>query len=175
MNIHLKIVSIIIISTVVFSCLALLGDGFVTIIIPKFCHTTDVFGQPEQICDLNTQSWQWVTGQVLIYLWFLVPFLGTIVAAIKMNKAQGVKNKFLYFLAPIIISVLLTLIEIIIYKPWVHYQTPAGSSYTRYGLDSFYPMLGIFLLIAYVFTVVLSWGTYSFRFKKEKPTFKIFI
>ncbi len=42
------------------------------------------------------------------------------------------------------------------FKYWVTYVTPAGDTYTRYDLDSLYPVIGIFIvLIAWVVGLVL--------------------
>ena len=52
--------------------------------------------------------------------------------------------------------ILLSILEPFAFQYWVTYVTPAGNTYSRYGLDALYPFLGIFIvLIAFIVGLVV--------------------
>lgn len=149
-------ISLLTLITVAITGAALVGENYINRHLPTTCITSTVFN-PAQICDARTSSWQWYAAQALMYIWLIVPIVGTIVAAVKMRSRQGLKNKMAYLFVPVFIGILMSVIEVIIYKPWVHYLTPAGTVYSRYSLDAFYPGFTILLIIIFGFTALILW------------------
>lgn len=77
--------------------------------------------------------------------YLLIPIILALFITIKYYS----RKKFLLYLVIclLIYGVLVTVLEPVIYKSWVVYQTPAGDTYTRYDLDAFYPVAGAFILV----------------------------
>jgi hypothetical protein len=102
-----------------------------------------------------------------------------IILALSITIRYYPKRNFLLYLVIglLIYGILMTALEPIIYKVWIVYQIPDGGTYTRYGLDAFYPVVGTFILaIVLIINMifVLIWTLINkliigFRIKGGKP------
>lgn len=64
------------------------------------------------------------------------------------------KKRFLLIMGSLAVyGVLMTGIEIILFRPWEKLFTPAGGVYTQYGLDALYPGFGVIILLCILFLV----------------------
>lgn len=67
------------------------------------------------------------------------------------------KKTFLTILASLIVyGIVVGLSELVVFESWHVLTTPAGGTYTRYGLDAMYPEIGvIILLISFLFALTV--------------------
>lgn len=87
-------------------------------------------------------------------LQLFTPFFLALVFAVK----PGIKKEKLWNIGLALGSffIILSALSPFAFQYWVTYVTPAGNTYTRYGLDALYPFLGIFIvLIAFIVGLVV--------------------
>lgn len=79
------------------------------------------------------------------------------------------KKRFILIIGCLAVyGVLMTGIEIILFRPWEKLFTPAGGTYTQYGLDALYPGFGVIILLCTIFLVfsaniLFELGSHAFK------------
>lgn len=118
------------------------------------------------------------------YLWILLSFSAAIFSGVLITTSRSSLDQFMngaYLYVPLLLAicisvvyyahkkrfllimsslamygVLMTGIEIILFRPWETLFTPAGGAYTQYGLDALYPGFGVIILLCILFLVFLG-------------------
>lgn len=109
---------------------------------------------------LLTTALIWINEQYVhsLNFYFVAYFIPPIAVCLILMKGNfWTKKAFLNIvLSFVVYGVIVSLGELVIFKPWEIFTTPAGSTYSRYGLDAMYPGLGaIILLISFMFSLAL--------------------
>ena len=93
-------------------------------------------------------------GQLKDELQLLTPFFLALVFAVKSGNLKEKLHNIGLSLGSFFI--ILSALSPFAFQYWVTQTTPAGNTYTRYGLDALYPFLGIFIvLIAFIVGLVV--------------------
>lgn len=100
------------------------------------------------------------TGEIVAY--FVIPAVLVLMIIFVYQQQKLLWQLSVGFL---VYWLLMTGVDVLIYKPWEVFTTPAGDTYTRYGLDAMYPQFGFNICMAAIIVALLV--AYIFAFAKR--------